>query len=220
MAAACDQLSAGVDMGDRGLVQRAQAGERSAFDALIVRYQDRVLKLTMRYTRNRCDAEDAAQETFIKAYKGLRHFRGECAFYTWLHRIAINSAKNVLIARAHGPVMTSLDLEGSENDRYSQHALELETPERIALTDDIRGAVAATLAALPETHRIAIMLREIDELTYKQIAVALDTPIGTVRSRIFRAREIIDQQLCRVYEEGLGRRDRIQRKERKLGRHR
>jgi RNA polymerase sigma-70 factor (ECF subfamily) len=126
----------------------------------------------------------------------------------WLYRIAVNSAKNVLIARVREPVIISLDQEESENDYRSPGLTDLETPEDAAVTDDIREAVGAALAGLPETHCMAITLREIDGLTYKQIAVAMATPIGTVRSRVFRARETIDQRLRRVCAGGLGRRDR------------
>jgi RNA polymerase sigma-70 factor (ECF subfamily) len=208
MKSTCYPQSALADMDDLSLVRRAQSGDHAAFGILVIRYRRRILELTMRYVRNPCDAEDAAQETFIKVYRGLRQFRGDSAFYTWLHRIAINSAKNVLLARRRDPLLTSLDSEGSDTEHHPRRMMELETPEDIALSDDICHAVGAALAQLPESHRLAITLREIDGFTYKQIAAAMASPIGTVRSRVFRARELIDQQLRRVYPGGLGRHDR------------
>lgn len=197
------------DSSDSGLVCRAQLGERGAFDLLVLRYQRRVFKLTLRYTRNPADAEDASQEAFIKAYRGLRRFRGECSFYTWLHRIAINCAKNVLTARARDPLVSTFVVP--DDDAAAEVAAclrELETPEDLTLTNDMRGVVNAALEALPEAHRTAIIAREIDGLTYEEIAAAMTTPVGTVRSRIFRAREMIDRQLRTVFDGGLGRRGR------------
>jgi RNA polymerase sigma-70 factor, ECF subfamily len=188
------------------LVLCAQAGESAAFDQLVLRYRPRVVKLAMRYTHNLCDAEDAAQETFVKAYRGLPHFRRECTFYTWLHRIAINSAKNVLLARDRDPIHSATDLpDDSASAGYATHQQELDTPEALTRIDDIRGMVNAVLEALPESYRTAIMLREIDGLTYREIAATMAIPLGTVRSRVFRARDAIDQELRQVCESGLGR---------------
>ncbi len=199
--------SAHADASDLGLVRRAQFGERRAFDMLVVKYQPRVVKLAMRYTRNHSDAEDVSQETFIKAFRGLRHFRFECAFYTWLHRIAINSAKDVLVARARDRAIIRSELPAADDAAgFPARLQELETPEGLTVNEDIRGMVNATLQALPETHRTAIMLREIDGLTYEAIAATMDIPIGTVRSRVFRAREVIDTRLRLVVDGGLGRR--------------
>lgn len=199
-------LTADVDGNDLRLVRRAQAGERGAFDALVLKYQPRILKLAMRYTRNMSDAEDVSQEAFIKAFRGLRHFRCECAFYTWLHRIATNSAKNVLMARAREPVANASEVPDAEaTGELSMRLRELETPEDLTVTDNMRSMVNATLATLPDGHRNAIMLREIEGLTYEEIAATMAIPIGTVRSRVFRAREAIDRQLRRVFEAGLGR---------------
>jgi RNA polymerase sigma-70 factor (ECF subfamily) len=198
---------AGDDAGDLALVHRAQRGERGAFDLLMLRYQRRIFKLTQRYTRNPYDAEDASQEAFMKAYRALRGFRGECAFYTWLHRIAINCANNILMARARDPLFSTLVVpDDDETAELTARLRELETPEDLSLTDDIRSVVNAALEALPEAHRAAIIWREIDGLTYEEIAVAMNTPVGTVRSRIFRARELIDHQLRPVFDGGLGRR--------------
>jgi RNA polymerase sigma-70 factor (ECF subfamily) len=191
---------------DVDLVYRAKLGERKAFDLLVVKYQRRILKLALRYTRNPSDAEDVSQEAFIKAYRALRGFRGECTFYTWLHRITINSAKNALMTRARDPVSLCVMSDDDSAAELTACLWELDTPEDLALTNDIRLAVNAALEALPATHRMAIMSREIDRLTYEQIAAAMQTPIGTVRSRVFRAREMIDRQLRMVFDGGLGRR--------------
>ena len=158
----------------------------------------------MRYTHNISDAEDASQETFLKAYRGLRRFRGESTFYTWFHRIAINCAKNVLLARARNPVVSTDDAAAELTARM----WELATPEELTLTHDIVSVVDAALEALPEAHRAAIIYREIDGLTYEEIAAAMTTPVGTVRSRVFRARELIDHQVRMVFDGGLGRRNR------------
>jgi RNA polymerase sigma-70 factor (ECF subfamily) len=194
------------DTSDLALVRRAQLGERGVFDLLVIKYQRRIFKLVMRYTRNPADAEDASQEAFIKAYRGLRRFRGECAFYTWLHRIAINCAKNVLAARARDPTASTFVVpDGDEAAELPVRLRDVETPEDLALAEDIRGMVNVALATLPEAHRTAIMCREIDGLTYEEIAVAMGTPLGTVRSRVYRAREAIDDQLRLVFDGGIGR---------------
>jgi RNA polymerase sigma-70 factor (ECF subfamily) len=156
--------------------------------------------------RNTADAEDAAQETFIKAYRGLKQFRGECAFYTWLYRIAINSAKNALRVRDRDRVGSTLDLQDARwAAEHATRLQELETPEALTFADDICGIVNAALEALPEALRTAVMLREIDHLSYEEIAAAMATPVGTVRSRVFRARDVIHHQLRRVSDGGLGR---------------
>lgn len=194
---------------DGGLVQLAQCGDKQAFDQLVRKYRGAVMKLALRYTRDCADAEDATQEAFIKAYRGLRRFRRECTFYTWLYRIATNSAKNVLLHRRRTPEMTSLPTSGAdEGGTVPTCLLELGTPETFSATDDIRGAVNAALHTLPPEYRAALLLRELRGLSYEQIAVSMATPVGTVRSRIFRARELIDAQLRPVSEHGLGRRRR------------
>jgi RNA polymerase sigma-70 factor (ECF subfamily) len=199
-------LAAGADATDLSLVRRAQSGERGAFDLLMLRYRAKVVKLSMRYMRNTADAEDAAQETFIKAYRGLKQFRGECAFYTWLYRIAINSAKNALRVRDRDRVGSTLDLQDARwAAEHATRLQELETPEALTFADDICGIVNAALEALPEALRTAVMLREIDHLSYEEIAAAMATPVGTVRSRVFRARDVIHHQLRRVSDGGLGR---------------
>jgi RNA polymerase sigma-70 factor (ECF subfamily) len=193
-------------LSDLSLVLCAQSGESAAFDQLVRKYRPRVVTLAMRYTHNICDAEDAAQETFVKAYRGLRYFRRECTFYTWLHRIAINSAKNVLLARDRDPVHSATYLpDDSGSARYATQHQELDTPEELTRIDDIRDRVNAALEALPEAHRTAILLREIDGLSYREIAATMAIPLGTVRSSVFRARDAIDHELQQVCESGLGR---------------
>jgi RNA polymerase sigma-70 factor (ECF subfamily) len=197
---------AGSDTSDLNLVRRAQSGESRAFDQLVLKYRARIVKLAMRYTHNREDAEDSTQDTFIKAFRGLQQFRCESSFYTWLYRIAINSAKNVRSARARDPVGSTIDLhQDHEAANLATGLQDLETPEELALADDIRTMVNSTLEVLPEAHRIAIVLREIDCLTYEEIAAAMATPVGTVRSRVFRAREVLHRQLRRVSASGLKR---------------
>jgi RNA polymerase sigma-70 factor (ECF subfamily) len=188
------------------LVLRAQSGEHGAFNALVRKYRHRVMKLSMRYTRNRADAEDAVQNTFIKAYWGLQNFRGESAFYSWLHRIAINSAKNVLSLRARNASLFVSNGRNADDSNDAAPALrDLDTPEELALTEEIRSAVSTSIDALCEEQRTAIVLRELEGLSYSQVASAMSCPVGTVRSRVFRAREAIDNQLRYVFDDGLGR---------------
>jgi RNA polymerase sigma-70 factor (ECF subfamily) len=191
---------------DLALVRRVQRGEKGAFDALVIKYQHKVVKLVMRYVRSPAEAEDIAQEAFIKAYRALPQVRGDSAFYTWLYRIAINTAKNAVAARDRSPVDYDLDLQNSEESYELQGRLkDSETPEALALTEEIRVIVNAAMEALPEDLRTAIMLRELEGLSYEEIAASMDCPVGTVRSRIFRAREAIDRSLREVFESGLGR---------------
>jgi RNA polymerase sigma-70 factor, ECF subfamily len=192
---------------DLSLVRSAQSGEIRAFDRLVLKYRARVVELAMRYTRNSADAEDAAQEAFIRAYRGLQQFRCESAFYTWLYRIASNCARNLLKARSRDLINSTVELPDDQNAADPPARLQdLETPEELTLTDEIRGMVSATLEKLSEAHRAVITLREIDGLSYQEIASEMSIPVGTVRSRVFRARDIIDRQLRRVYDGGLGRR--------------
>lgn len=181
--------------GDQLLVERAQQGDRRAFDLLVLKYQQRIVKLVMRYVRDPADAMDVAQEAFIKAYRALPNFRGESAFYTWLYRIAINTAKNYLVAAQRRPVEYELDLQGQEHHEVTPRLRDDETPEGLAMQDELRSAVEAAIATLPEELRTAIMLREIEGMSYEEIAQAMDCPVGTVRSRIFRAREAIDASI-------------------------
>jgi RNA polymerase sigma-70 factor (ECF subfamily) len=165
-----------------------------------------VVKLVMRYVRNPAEAEDIAQEAFIKAYRALPQFRGDSAFYTWLYRIAINTAKNAVVSRDRSPIDFDLDLQNPDESYEMQGRLaDKETPEALTLTDEIRTTVNEAIEALPDDLRMAIVLREIEGLSYEEIAESMGCPVGTVRSRIFRAREAIDRRLREVFEGGLGR---------------
>ncbi|MGH8143253.1 MAG: RNA polymerase sigma factor RpoE [Steroidobacteraceae bacterium] len=196
----------GPDASDLGLVRRVQRGERGAYDLLVLKYQHKVVKLVMRYLRDPADAEDVAQEAFIKAYRALPQFRGDSAFYTWLYRIAINTAKNALAARDRNPVTYDLDLQGNDESTDMVGRLkDPETPEGLALTEEIRSTVNEAIGELPQDLRTAIVLRELEGMSYEEIAASMDCPVGTVRSRIFRAREAIDRRLREVFDGGLGR---------------
>jgi RNA polymerase sigma-70 factor, ECF subfamily len=191
---------------DESLVRRVQSGDSGAFNLLVRKYRRRVMNIVMRYMRNHADAEDAVQDIFTRAYWGLRDFRGDSAFSSWLHRIAVNSAKSVLVVRARNARVFSLSAETTDDSGESSWQLkDLDTPEELALTDEICGAVNAAIGALCEEQRTAIVLREIDGLSYAQVASIMSCPVGTVRSRVFRAREAIDQRLRGVFDEGLGR---------------
>ena len=191
---------------DLVLVKRVQRGDKTAFDLLVRKYQHKVVKLVLRYVRNPAEAEDIAQEAFIKAYRALPQFRGDSAFYTWMYRIAINTAKNSLASRDRSPIAYDLDLTDPEESHSVQTKLQdPDTPEGMALTEEIRGIVNSAIEGLPEELKTAIVLRELDGLSYEEIAAAMDCPGGTVRSRIFRAREAIDKRLREVFEGGLGR---------------
>jgi RNA polymerase sigma-70 factor, ECF subfamily len=185
---------------DQQLVERVQAGDRSAFNLLVLKYQHRVLKLVGRFVSDAAEAEDVAQEAFLKAYRALASFRGDSAFYTWLYRIAINTAKNALVSSRRRPVDFDLDLQDPE--QYDRHAKlkDADTPEGVLLTDEIREVVEKAMEQLPEDLRTAIVLRELEGLSYEEIAEAMDCPVGTVRSRIFRAREAIDKKLKPLLE--------------------
>ena len=194
------------DASDLSLVRRVHRGDKGAFDALVLKYQHKLVKLVMRYVRNPAEAEDIAQEAFIKAYRALPQFRGDSAFYTWLYRIAINTAKNAVVSRDRSPIEYDLDRNSNDESYEMQGRMkDSETPEGLVLTDEIRSTVNAAIDALPEDLRTAIVLRELEGLSYEEIAAAMDCPVGTVRSRIFRAREAIDRRLREVFEGGLGR---------------
>jgi RNA polymerase sigma-70 factor, ECF subfamily len=189
------------DETDQQLVRRVQAGDKSAFNLLVLKYQHRVLKLVGRFVNDSAEAEDVAQEAFIKAYRALASFRGDSAFYTWLYRIAINTAKNALVSNRRRPVDFDLDLQDPE--QYDRHARlkDADTPEGVLLTEEIRTVVERAMEQLPEDLRTAIVLRELEGLSYEEIAEAMDCPVGTVRSRIFRAREAIDKKLKPLLDE-------------------
>lgn len=180
---------------DQILVERVQAGDKSAFDLLVKRYQHKVIGLIGRYVQDQAEALDIAQETFIKAYRALDSFRGESAFYTWLYRIATNTAKNYLVNRSRRPPGTDIDIDDVLQTESESELRDIETPENNLYRDELFSVMASTLEALPEELRVALTLRELEGMSYEEIAEVMDCPIGTVRSRIFRARDAIDKEL-------------------------
>lgn len=180
---------------DKKLVERVQKGEKGAFDLLVLKYQHKIVKLVMRYVRDPDLALDIAQEAFIKAYRALPSFRGDSAFYTWMYRIAVNTAKNHLAAQRRRPMDVELDMQDPE--QYDLHAKlkETDTPEGIAQRDELKEVVVRAIAALPEDLRTAIILCELEGMSYQEIAETMDSPVGTVRSRIFRARDAIGKMI-------------------------
>jgi len=190
-----DRPATGVEQSDLELVRRVQKGERGAFDLLVLRYQHKVVKLVARLLRDPAEAEDVAQEAFVKAYRALGSFRGDSAFYTWLYRIAVNTARNTMASRQRRPLDYEADLSESEQSVVESRMRHGDTPEAVALSDEIHRTVNGAIEALPEDLRTAIVLREVEGLSYEEIAEAMDCPVGTVRSRIFRAREAIDRSL-------------------------
>lgn len=180
---------------DQLLVERVQKGDKKAFDLLISKYQHRIISLVTRYVSDQAEALDVSQEAFIKAYRAIDRFRGDSAFYTWLYRIAINTAKNWLVAKKRRPPASDIDAADAEQYSMDSRLKEQGTPENELMREEIRRTVYETIAELPEDLRTAIMLREMEGMSYEEIAVTMDCPIGTVRSRIFRAREAIDEQL-------------------------
>lgn len=194
-------MTPAADPTDQALVERVQAGDKRAFDLLVLKYQHKVLKLVSRFVNNPAEAEDVAQEAFLKAYRALPSFRGDSAFYTWLYRIAINTAKNAIVSSRRRPVDFDLDLQDPEQYDRQNRLKDQDTPEGMLLTDEIRETVGRAIEGLPEDLRTAIVLRELEGLTYEEIAQAMDCPVGTVRSRIFRAREAIDRHLRPLLDE-------------------
>lgn len=180
---------------DLALIRRVQQGDRSAFDLLVAKYQHKILNLVMRYVKDQSEALDVAQEAFLKAYRAAPSFRGESAFYTWLYRIAINTAKNYLVAARRRPAAVDVDFADAEQFETLTKQSDIDTPERLALTEEIGSAVESAIQDLPEELRTAILLREIEGMSYEEIAATMDCPVGTVRSRIFRAREAIEERL-------------------------
>ncbi|MFP4062962.1 MAG: RNA polymerase sigma factor RpoE [Halochromatium sp.] len=185
---------------DQALVERAQAGDRRAFDLLVLKYQQKIAALIGRYLRDSAEVLDVTQEAFLKAYRALPGFRGESAFYTWIYRIAINTVKNHLVAQNRRPPGDDVEAELAEQMDMGARLRDTATPEREALSAEIASTVQDALDALPDDLRAAIMFREIDGMSYEEIATAMECPIGTVRSRIFRAREAIDKRLRPLLE--------------------
>ena len=181
---------------DQQLVERAQRGDKHAFELLVEKYQRKLGRLLARFIRDPAEVEDVTQEAFIKAYRALPAFRGDSAFYTWLYRIGINTAKNYLMAlRRRAPTSTEVEAEDAEGFEDAEQLRDINTPESMLLSKEIATTVNATIEALPEELRTAIQLREIEGMSYEDIARIMDCPIGTVRSRIFRAREAIAERL-------------------------
>jgi len=187
---------------DKELVRRVQKGDLRAFDLLFSRYQYKILNLVSRYLRDSEDVQDVVQEAFIKAYRALPRFRGESAFYTWLYRIAINTAKNHLVARSRRPPGVDVEIADAEYFDGADALRELDDPESSLSRDELEAEIHAAIAELPEDLRSAVTLREFDGLAYEQIAEIMDCPVGTVRSRIFRAREAIDRRIAPIIGHG------------------
>jgi len=181
---------------DRQLVARAQRGDKRAFELLVEKYQRKLARLLSRFIRDPAEVEDVTQEAFIKAYRALPAFRGDSAFYTWLYRIGINTAKNYLMAMGRrAPTSTEVEADEAEGFEEGEQLRDINTPESVLLSNEIAETVNSTIEKLPEELRTAIQLREIEGMSYEEIAKVMDCPIGTVRSRIFRAREAIAEQL-------------------------
>lgn len=185
---------------DQQLVERVQKGDKRAFDLLVLKYQHKIFTIIGRYVRDHAEVQDVAQEAFIKAYRALANFRGESAFYTWLYRIAINTAKNHLVSRSRRP--PSSDVEVDEAEFYSGSDLlkDADTPESTMMCEEIQRTVDEAIRELPEDLRSAVTLREMEGMSYEDIAAIMDCPVGTVRSRIFRAREAIDKRIQPLLE--------------------
>ena len=187
---------------DEDLVLRVQQGDKSAFDLLVIKYQHKIIQLVNRYVKDPSEAQDVAQEAFLKAYRALGNFRGDSAFYTWLYRIAINTAKNYLVSRSRRSSDYQVDIQDAEVLENAPQLQGMETPERLLLNQEIVDTIKTAIEKLPEEMRTAIMMREFDGMSYEEIAEAMDCPVGTVRSRLFRAREAIDNKLNPLLEHG------------------
>lgn len=186
---------------DKLLVERVKRGDKAAFDALVLKYQQRVVNLVSRFVGNHADALDVTQEAFLKAYRALPNFRGDSAFYTWLYRIAVNTAKNYLAMQSRRAGELDQDISEIEQIEANDALRDKGTPERLLLRDEIQATVISAIEELPEDLRMAILLREVDGMSYEDIAGVMVCPIGTVRSRIFRAREAVDKRLKPLLDE-------------------
>ncbi len=180
---------------DQALVERVQQGDKKAFDVLVLKYQHRIIKLVARFVKNGDEVQDVTQEAFIKAYRALHNFRGDAAFYTWLYRIAINTAKNYLVSARRRATDSAVDAQDAEQYDDGDWLREYATPEKELLAQEIKQVIHKAISELPSDLKEAVTLREMEGLSYEEIAEVMDCPIGTVRSRIFRAREAIDKQL-------------------------
>ena len=187
---------------DLELVERVQAGDKKAFDLLIMKYQQRIVHVITGYVHDPVEALDVAQEAFIKAYRAIANFRGDSAFYTWLYRIAINTSKNYLTAKSRRPPAMDVDAMDATNFYDAPELKDFETPENSLVSDELEQVIHQAIEALPEDTATAIKLRELEGMSYEEISQVMDCPIGTVRSRIFRAREAIDKQIQEIMGEG------------------
>lgn len=185
---------------DQQLVARVQAGDKRAFDLLVRKYQHKIAALVSRYIQDSHEVLDVTQEAFIKAYRAIGNFRSESAFYTWLYRIAINTAKNYIVSRGRRPPGTDIDYDDAEILNNDGRLNDNESPERALERDELEKTVFSAIHALPDELRTAITLREIDGMSYEDIAQVMQCPVGTVRSRIFRAREAVDKEIKRLFE--------------------
>lgn len=186
---------------DQELVERVQSGEKAAFDILVRKYEHKLANVISRYIQDSSEVLDVSQESFIRAYRALPNFRGDSAFYTWLYRIAINTAKNYLVAAGRRPPKDDIDAEEAEQFEAGSGLKEYATPERLALKSELATTIQDAINELPEELRVAIVLRELEGLSYEEIAAAMDCPIGTVRSRIFRARDAIEKRIRPLIDE-------------------
>ncbi len=185
---------------DAELVERVQRGDKTAFDILVVKYQSKILSIVSRFIKDSAEINDVAQDAFIKAYRALPNFRGESAFYTWLYRIAINTAKNYLTAKGRRPPSSDIDSQEAESYGVGVALRENASPEKLLMRDQLKDVIFETIEALPVDLKTAITLRELEGLSYEEIADSMDCPVGTVRSRIFRARETIDEKMKPLLE--------------------
>lgn len=183
---------------DHQLVLRVQKGDKRAFDLLVLKYQYKLQAIVGRFIRDADEVADVTQEAFIKAYKALPKFRGESQFYTWLYRIAINTAKNHLVSKSRRPANTDIDIEDAEQFANNDKLIDEASPESSLMTDELSAIIKNSLRALPEDLRTALTLREFEGMSYEDIAAVMDCPVGTVRSRIFRAREFLDERILAV----------------------
>lgn len=186
----------GEETTDQDLVNRVQAGDKRAFDLLVLKYQNRIVKLVSRFVHDPMEAQDVTQEAFIKAYRAIGSFRGDSAFYTWLYRIATNAAKNFLVAQKRRPPAMGVDAMEAEQYAVDTRLKEKETPENLVVTEELKSVIFKTIEGLPGDLKEAITLREMECMSYEDIAVIMECPVGTVRSRIFRARDAIDQKIA------------------------